>query len=119
MCGFVDPKIAVLSLYVHNATEFCMLIITNKIQPNTKFFIAVKALHVSGGFPAHYQELKNSTHRIWYLLSLVAAAASVVEMELRTLAMLESCLQTCMTYTIAECTENELLMMYRRTVRNT
>jgi hypothetical protein len=30
----------------------------------------------------------------------------------------ESCLQTCMTYTIAECTVNKLLMMDRRTVRN-
>ena len=35
-----------------------------------------------------------------------------------TLVLLESCLQTCMTYTIAECTVNKLLMMDRRTVRN-
>jgi hypothetical protein len=34
------------------------------------------------------------------------------------LVLLESCLKTCMTYTIAECTVNELLMMDRRTVRN-
>ena len=34
------------------------------------------------------------------------------------LALLESCLQTCMTYTIAECTVNKLLMMDRGTVRN-
>jgi len=34
------------------------------------------------------------------------------------LVLLESCLQTCMTYTIAECTMNELLMMDRRTVRH-
>jgi hypothetical protein len=33
-------------------------------------------------------------------------------------AGLESCLQTCMTYTNAECTVNKLLMMDRRTVRN-
>ena len=52
-----------------------MLIITNKMQRNTIFFIAVKALHVSGGFPAHHQELKNCTYSIWYLLSLVAATA--------------------------------------------
>jgi len=31
--------------------------------------------------------------------------------------LLESCLQTCMTYTIAECTVNKLLMMARGTVR--
>jgi len=34
------------------------------------------------------------------------------------LVLLESCLQTCMTYTIAECTVNKLLMMGRGTARN-
>ena len=34
------------------------------------------------------------------------------------LVMLESCLQTCMTYTIAECTVNKLLMMDRGTTQN-
>ena len=34
------------------------------------------------------------------------------------LVLLEICLQSCMTYTIAECTVNKLLMMDRRTVRN-
>jgi hypothetical protein len=34
------------------------------------------------------------------------------------LVLLESRLQTCMTYTIAECTVNELLMMDRGTLRN-
>ena len=34
------------------------------------------------------------------------------------LVLLESCLQTCMTYIIAECTVNKLLMMDRRTARN-
>jgi len=34
------------------------------------------------------------------------------------LVLLEGCLQTCMAYTIAECTVNKLLMMGRRTVRN-
>jgi len=32
--------------------------------------------------------------------------------------LLESCLQTCMTHIIAECTVNKLLMMDRRTDRN-
>jgi hypothetical protein len=45
------------------------------MQHNTIFFIAVKALHVSGGFPAH-QELNSGTESIWSLLSLVAATAS-------------------------------------------
>jgi len=51
------------------------------MQRNTKFFIVVKVLHVSGGFSAHHQALKNCTYSIWYLLSLVAATPSVVEME--------------------------------------
>jgi len=34
------------------------------------------------------------------------------------LVLFESCLQTCMKYTSAECTVNKLLMMDRRTVRN-
>jgi hypothetical protein len=50
-----------------------MFIVTNKMQRNTTFFTVVKALHVSGGFPAHHQELKNCT------------TASVVEMELRSI----------------------------------
>jgi hypothetical protein len=32
-----------------------MLIVTNKMQRNTIFFIVVKALHVPGGFPAQQQ----------------------------------------------------------------
>jgi hypothetical protein len=35
---------------------------TNMMQRYTIFFIAVYALHVSGGFSAHNQELKNCKH---------------------------------------------------------
>jgi hypothetical protein len=54
------------------------------MQRYTVFFIAVSALHVSGGFSAHHQELKfqNCTHSIWYVLSLLAVTASVDELEL-------------------------------------
>jgi len=34
------------------------------------------------------------------------------------LVLLESCVQTCMTYTSTECTVNKLLMMGRETARN-
>ena len=34
------------------------------------------------------------------------------------MVLLENCLQTCVTYTIAECTVNKLLMMDRGTLRN-
>jgi len=44
--------------------------------------ITVNALHVSGGSLAHHQELKNCTHSIGYMSSLLAATASVRELEL-------------------------------------
>jgi hypothetical protein len=40
-----------------------------------RFFITVYVLYVSGGFSAHHQELKNFTNSIWYMSSLLAAAA--------------------------------------------
>jgi hypothetical protein len=50
------------------------------MQCYTIFFIAVNALHVSGGFSAHRQELKNCTHSIWYMSSWLAATASMGEL---------------------------------------
>jgi hypothetical protein len=47
----------------------------------TIFFITVNALHVSGSFSAHHQELKNCTHSIWYMSGLLAVTASVGELE--------------------------------------
>ena len=41
---------------------YILLSITNKIQRYTIFFITVNALHVSGCFSAHHQELRNCTH---------------------------------------------------------
>ena len=41
----------------------------------------VNTLHVSGGF-SPYKELKNCTHSIGYMPSLLAVAASVGELEL-------------------------------------
>jgi len=49
------------------------------MQRYTTFFIIVNALHVSGSVSAHHQELKNCTHSIGYMPSLLAATASVVE----------------------------------------
>jgi len=46
------------------------------MQRYTIFFITVNALHVSGGFSAHHQELKNCTHSIWYVPGLFAASGS-------------------------------------------
>jgi hypothetical protein len=43
------------------------LSITNKMQRYTAFFIAVDALHVSGGFSAHHQGLKLYTQHLVYV----------------------------------------------------
>ena len=51
------------------------------MQRYTIFFIIANAQHVSGGFFAHHQELKNCTYSIWYVPSLIAAAARVVGLE--------------------------------------
>jgi hypothetical protein len=58
------------------------LSITNKIQRYTIFFITVNALLVSNGFSAHHQELKNFTHSIGYMSSLLTDTASVGEFQL-------------------------------------
>jgi len=50
--------------------------IANKMQHYTIFFIIVNAVCASGGFTAHHQELKNCTHNIGYMSSLLAATAS-------------------------------------------
>jgi hypothetical protein len=46
------------------------------MQRYTIFFITINALHASGRFSAHHQELKNCTHNIGYMSSLHAATAS-------------------------------------------
>jgi len=46
------------------------------MQRYTIFFITVNALHVSGGFSAHHQQLKNCKHSIGYVPGLLAATAS-------------------------------------------
>jgi hypothetical protein len=40
---------------------------TNKMQRCIILFIAVEALHVSGGFSANHQELKLHTQRLVYV----------------------------------------------------
>ena len=69
---------------VWRVTELPTLLLstTNKMQRYTIFFITVHALHVSVGFSAHHQELKNCRHSIEYMPSLLAATASVGELEL-------------------------------------
>jgi hypothetical protein len=51
------------------------------MQRYTIFFIIVNAVHVSGGFSAHHQELK-TVHSIWFVLGLLAATTSMGALEL-------------------------------------
>ena len=55
-----------------------------------------------------------------YVIQVCIQLSSRTRLELMSsiLVLLESCLHTCITYTIVECEVNKLLMMYRRTVRN-
>jgi hypothetical protein len=41
-----------------NETDSMLLSITNEMQHYAIFFITANAVHVSGGFSAHHQELK-------------------------------------------------------------
>ena len=68
--------------YFYENLSRILLSTTNKMQLSIVFFITVYALHVSGGFSAHHHELKNCIHSIWYVPGLLAATASVVELEL-------------------------------------
>ena len=60
------------------------------MQRYTILFIIVNAVHVSGGFSAHHQELKNCKHSIGYMPSLLAATASVGELDSPMLAVAAS-----------------------------
>ena len=52
------------------------------------------------------------------LFTVHSAMVCHTAFEQEHMLLLESCLQTCMTYTIAECRVNKLLLMERRTARN-
>jgi hypothetical protein len=52
---------------VLNIVGYIPLSITNKMLRHTIFFIALNALHVSGGFSAHHQELRLYTQHLVYV----------------------------------------------------
>ena len=78
------------------------------MQRYTLLFVTVNALHVSGRFSAHHQELKNCTHSIWYMSSLLAATASVCKFQLTHAS-------GSLTYTRCCVYSFQLLMMGRET----
>ena len=75
----------------------------------TKLF-CYETLHISDSSSVHYQEFYSLYTQQWYMsyrfVDSFRAGPGLVLLE------------SCMTYTIAECTVNKLLMMDRRTVQN-
>jgi len=72
-----------------------------------------ETLHVSDSSSAHHQEFIHCT-----LSNGICHTGLYAPFEQEHTLLLENCLQTCMTYTIAECTVNKLLMIGSGTVRN-
>jgi hypothetical protein len=68
MTRVCDPKLNIVVLFLRSWYRASLMYssITNKMQRYTIVFIIINALHVSGGFSAHHQEL---THSIGYLSS--------------------------------------------------
>jgi hypothetical protein len=90
-----------------NKNYYIILSTSNKMQRYTIFFFIVSALHVTGSFSAHYQELKNCTHSIWYMSSLLVATATASGSSKQAWHIPDSV-----------CTVLELLMMGGETARN-
>jgi hypothetical protein len=94
-----------------------------KRKSTTTFFFVIKptrrtnftnlfcheTLHVSNSSSVHHQG---------FIHCKLSNGICHTHFEQEHLLLLGSCLQTCMTYAIAECAVNKLLMMDRRTVRN-
>jgi hypothetical protein len=71
-------------------------------------------LHISEGSSVHHQVFIHCTLKMVYVIQVWRQPSSGT-----ILVLLESCVYSaCMTYTIAECTVNKLLMMDRGTLRN-
>jgi UDP-N-acetylglucosamine 2-epimerase len=75
-----------------------------------------ETLHVSDSSSVHHQEFIHCT--LSNGICHTACEQDLHRTEFHRGTVLASCVQTCMTYTIAEYTVNKLLMMDRRTVRN-
>jgi len=77
------------------------------MQCYTVFFIIVNALHVSGGFSAHHQELKNCTHSIWYVPDAVCAVLELLMMggeTARNMYSIDNNKEYCITLHLVGCT---------------
>ena len=92
----------------------CFFIIKPTRSTNFTNLFWHENLHVSDISSVHHQEFIHCTLSNGICHTVSRQLLSRTRMEL-----LESCLQTCMTCTIAKCTVNKILMMDRGNVRNT
>jgi len=110
-------------LIKHNMRVLIFSITSFIIKPtrctNFKNLFWHETLHVSDSSSVHHQEFIHCTLSNGMSYRFVDSFRAGPGWNCSSLLVLvESCLQTCMTYTIAEGTVNKLLMMDRRTVRN-
>jgi len=105
-------------------TFMCPCIVKNRfiIKPTrcTNFpnLLRHETLYASGSSSVHHQEFIHCTIDTGICHTGLKTAFEQDQDGTSILVLLESCLQTCMTYTSAECTVNKLLMMGRETARN-
>ena len=83
-----------------------------------EFYVHV-TVHRNNFFTIKPTRCINFTNLFWHETLHISDSSSVHQQEFIHCTLSNGiCLQTCMTYTIAECTVNKLLLMDRRTVRN-
>ena len=105
VCAFL-----VCERYATNAPSPFFIIKPNRCTNFTNLFWH-ETLHVSDSSFVHHQDFIHCT-----LSNGICHTGLKTAFE-QDLVLRESCLQTCMTCTIAECTVNKLLMMDRGTVQ--
>ena len=98
-----------------NFDRYFFFIIKPTRCTNFTYLFWHETLHASDSSSVHHQEFVHCT--ISYGMSYSFRAGPGWNCS-SILVLPEGCLQTCMTYTIAECTVNKLLMMDRGAVRN-
>jgi hypothetical protein len=77
------------------------------MQRFTIFYIIVNALHVSGAFSAHHQELKNCTQNIWHVPDAVCTVLELLMMggkTARNMQRTDSHKEYCKTLHLVGCT---------------
>jgi len=116
---YIQVTVISVNIRMSNAAFMWSCIVTNFfiIKPNkcTNFtnLFWHETTHVSDCSSVHHQEFIHCTlsNGIWH-----TGLQTAFDQE--HMLLIESCLQTYITYNIAECTVNKILMMDRRTVRN-